>query len=88
MLLYFLLYGGKKEKKFFFFFLEIVARRGAALARFGGIPATMNRTFKTFYIPSRNGKRKQEHCLCIPFQKNPVSIPKKGGWMRRREWWR
>ena len=33
----------KKKKKFFFFFFffffEIVARRGAALARFGGIPA-------------------------------------------------
>ena len=36
----------KKKKKFFFFFfffleLEIVARRRAALARFGGIPATV-----------------------------------------------
>ena len=38
----------KKKKKnffffFFFFFLEIVARRGAALARFGGIPVTTTR---------------------------------------------
>ena len=48
----------------------------------GGISPSpiLNRTLRHFFeaiFPSRNGKRKQVHCLCVPFplpSKNPVSI--------------